>query len=196
MAVESQPAQGSRFTVFISKCIAPQDVEGREGREGRALLKKPELPTLGLQKPAATNRPTTTTSTTTSTNDTHSPSSAHTILLAEDSETTISIISDYLMSKGFHIIVAMDGQQAVGYALKYQPDVILMDVQMPVMDGLAAIEQLRNHPSTAHTPIIALMALAMVGDRERCLNAGADDYLSKPVRLKGLTKIIQSMIGS
>jgi CheY-like chemotaxis protein len=157
-----------------------------------------------LQKPAATNRPTTTTSTTTSTtnstttstNDTHSPTSAHTILLAEDSETTISIISDYLMSKGFHIIVAMDGQQAVEYAIRYQPDVILMDVQMPVMDGLAAIEQLRDHPRTAHTPIIALTALAMVGDRERCLKAGADDYLSKPVRLKELTKIIQSMIGS
>jgi CheY-like chemotaxis protein len=100
------------------------------------------------------------------------------------------------MSKGFHIIVAMDGQQAVEYAIRYQPDVILMDVQMPVMDGLAAIEQLRDHPRTAHTPIIALTALAMVGDRERCLNAGADDYLSKPVRLKELTKIIQSMIGS
>jgi len=119
-----------------------------------------------------------------------------TLLLAEDNEFNVSTFSDYLHAHGFNLVIARDGQQAIEMARIHAPDLILMDVQMPVVDGLEAIRVLRTIPSTAHTPIIALTALAMSGDRERCLRAGANDYLSKPVGLSLLVTTIQQQLAN
>ncbi len=116
------------------------------------------------------------------------------ILLAEDQETTILMISDYLSALGYQIIVAQDGVEAVKLCKEKYPALILMDIQMPVMNGLDAIEEIRANTDTATIPIIALTALAMSGDRERCLKAGANEYLSKPVNLKELVATIERLL--
>ena len=108
------------------------------------------------------------------------------LLLAEDNAENIALMLDYLVSKDYRLVVARNGIEAVDQAFTIMPDLILMDIQMPDLDGLEAIRQIRGDPRTAKTPIIALTALAMNGDRERCLKAGASDYLSKPVILRNL----------
>jgi CheY-like chemotaxis protein len=118
------------------------------------------------------------------------------ILLAEDNEANIATFSSYLEAKGYRILLATDGQQAISIAKSDRPDLILMDIQMPVMDGLEAIAQIRLDPSLANIPIIALTALAMEGDREKCLAVGANEYLSKPIKLKALADIIWSILGN
>lgn len=117
-----------------------------------------------------------------------------TILLAEDNEANIKMLSPYLEAYGYHLLFAKDGLEAISIAQKEQPDLILMDIQMPVMDGLEAIQKIRQIPSLVNVPIIALTALAMTGDREKCLEAGANDYLSKPIKLKQLTTIIKQIL--
>ncbi len=116
------------------------------------------------------------------------------ILLAEDNEASITTFSSYLEAKGYRLILAKDGQQAINLSKAYHPDLILMDIQMPVIDGLEAIKQIRLEPDLVDIPIIALTALAMTGDRERCLEVGASDYLAKPVKLKALDKMIQTWL--
>ena len=113
------------------------------------------------------------------------------ILLVEDNEANIITISSYLTAKGYVIVLANNGEEAIALAQSSKPDLILMDMQMPVMDGLEATRQIRQIPSLDHVPIIAITALAMENDVERCLAAGANDYLSKPIKLRQLTKIIQ-----
>ena len=115
------------------------------------------------------------------------------ILLAEDNEANITTIVSYLEVKGFRIAVANDGQEAIALVRSKNPDLILMDIQMPRMDGLEAIRWIRSNHST-DVPIIALTALAMTGDREKCLAAGANDYLSKPIKLKQLATVIQQFL--
>jgi PAS domain S-box-containing protein len=116
------------------------------------------------------------------------------ILLADDNEVTIKTITDYLRSKGFQIIVARNGLEAISRAKEDRPDLILMDIQMPEVDGLEAIRRIRTSPALVNLPIIAITALAMPGDRERCLAAGANDYLSKPISLKGLVETIETQL--
>ncbi|MCW6036539.1 PAS domain-containing protein [Spirulina subsalsa FACHB-351] len=116
------------------------------------------------------------------------------LLLAEDNEANISTISNYLMAKDYRIEVAKNGQEAISQAVALSPDLILMDIQMPGMDGLEAMKRIREIPELARTPIIALTALAMDIDRDRCLQAGANEYLSKPVKLKQLTMTIQQLL--
>ncbi|MDX2216964.1 MAG: response regulator, partial [Oculatellaceae cyanobacterium bins.114] len=116
------------------------------------------------------------------------------ILLAEDNEANVSTVSSYLTAKGYRILLAKNGQEAIALAQSHIPDLILMDIQMPGMDGLEAMQHIRRDPNLANVPIIALTALAMNGDRERCLVAGANDYLSKPVRLKQLTATIAGLL--
>lgn len=118
------------------------------------------------------------------------------ILLAEDNEANIDSFSSYLKAKGYHLLFAKDGQQAIAITKAEHPDLILMDVQMPVMDGLEAIKQIRLDPDVADIPIIALTALAMTGDRERCLDAGANEYLQKPLKLKQLATSIQQILNA
>jgi PAS domain S-box-containing protein len=122
--------------------------------------------------------------------------SAPLILLAEDNEVNICTISSYLGAKGYRMVLAKTGQAAVELAQAHQPDLILMDIQMPDLDGIEATRQIRCHPNLVTTPIIALTALAMPADRDRCLAAGANDYLSKPVKLKQLTTTIQHFLST
>lgn len=116
------------------------------------------------------------------------------ILLAEDNMPNILTISEYLKSHGYEVVVAHDGSEALKKAEAMNPDLILMDIQMPVMDGLEAIARLRGNVRFADTPIIALTALAMPGDRERGLLAGANEYMSKPVSLKALLREITRLL--
>jgi CheY-like chemotaxis protein len=117
-----------------------------------------------------------------------------TILLVEDTEETVMVIRDYLEYAGYIVQVAKNGRDGVTLAQKIQPDLILMDVQMPGMDGLEATSLLREQTQFERTPIVALTAFAMPSDRERCLAAGMNEYLSKPVHLKTLLKTIQFFI--
>ncbi len=113
------------------------------------------------------------------------------VLLAEDNEANISTMMDYLQIQGYQVSVARNGVEAVQQAKQHKPDLILMDIQMPEMDGLEATYRIRCEADVAAIPIIAITALAMPGDRERCLAAGAVDYLTKPVSLKQLVNIIE-----
>jgi PAS domain S-box-containing protein len=116
------------------------------------------------------------------------------ILLAEDNEANSRVMSDYLEVKGYRVQVARNGIEAVKLARERRPALILMDIQMPGMDGLEAIRHIRAQSGRETVPIVALTALAMPGDRERCLAAGADAYLGKPVGLKVLAATIDDLL--
>lgn len=109
-----------------------------------------------------------------------------TILLVEDNEMNRDMLSRRLKKKGFEVKIAVDGQSGVEEALKSIPDVILMDMSLPVMDGWEATRQLKASEDTKQIPIIALTAHAMSDDRKKALDAGCDDYDTKPVDLKRL----------
>ncbi|MBD2177325.1 response regulator [Pseudanabaena sp. FACHB-1998] len=116
------------------------------------------------------------------------------ILLAEDNEINIETFNDYLLAFNYRVIIARDGEEAVAMAKEHLPDIILMDIQMPQMDGLQAIRLIRADVRIAAIPIIALTALVMNGDREICLAAGANEYLAKPVKLLQLNALIQKFL--
>jgi PAS domain S-box-containing protein len=118
------------------------------------------------------------------------------ILLVEDSEANIMTISSYLNAKGYRILQASNGQEAIAIAQSAKPDLILMDMQMPIMDGLEVTKQIRQIPSLINVPIIALSALTTEADRDLCLAAGVNDYLSKPIKLSQLTRAIQKFSAS
>jgi CheY-like chemotaxis protein len=113
------------------------------------------------------------------------------VLLAEDNEANIETMGGYLEAIGHQMRYAPNGVEAVKLARELHPALILMDIQMPIMDGLTAIREIRVDPTLSHIPILALTGLAMPGDRERCIAAGADDYLSKPVSLRGLAMHVE-----
>ena len=117
------------------------------------------------------------------------------VLIAEDNADNLGLLLDYLGAKGFAMITAGNGREAVRLAADTRPQLVLMDIQMPEMDGLAAIRLIRDDRTLAATPIIALTALAMVGDRERCLAAGATAYVSKPVSMRRLSEIMRATCG-
>ena len=114
-----------------------------------------------------------------------------TLLLAEDNEENIAIFSEYLEANGYTVAVARHGAEALEMMRQITPALILMDVQMPVMDGLVATRRLRENPATTDCPIVCLTAMAMPGDERKCLEAGADAYLSKPVRLRELLRAVR-----
>ena len=117
------------------------------------------------------------------------------ILLAEDNEDNLTLIRDYLEYKGYQMFTARNGNEALAMANELAPTLILMDVQMPQMDGLEATRRLRATPGFAAVPIIMLTAFAMPEDRERCLASGANEYLTKPVDLKLLNQAIEKYTG-
>jgi|GEM_PF-4020073 len=118
------------------------------------------------------------------------------ILLAEDNEANIETLTSYLSNKAYHLLVAHNGHEAVALTHSENPDLILMDIQMPGLDGLEAIRQIRCLQNCDTLPIIALTALAMHGDRERCLEAGFTDYFSKPFKLKRLEERIRQLLAA
>lgn len=115
------------------------------------------------------------------------------ILLVEDNAENRDMLSRRLLRRGFEIAFAVDGEEAVAAARASQPDLILMDLSLPVMDGWEATRILKQDVTTARIPIIALTAHAMSGDREKALQAGADDYDTKPVDLERLLSKIASL---
>jgi len=108
------------------------------------------------------------------------------ILYVEDNEDNIFMLKSRLIRAGHIVVIANDGAQGVAMALSERPDVILMDLSLPVLDGWQATRQIKVAPDTNHIPVIALTANAMAGDREKALAAGCDDYDTKPVELPRL----------
>jgi signal transduction histidine kinase/CheY-like chemotaxis protein len=171
--VESEPGRGSRFTINVPwgrLLVAQQEVIETGGEPVAG--KETQKPSASLDKSTEKGM----------------------VLLAEDNAASTLTVSEYLESHGYRIVNAHDGEEAVEKALEANPDIILMDIQMPVMDGLEAIRRLRADSRFDSTPIIALTALAMPGDRKLCLEAGANEYMSKPVSLKKLVKTISKML--
>lgn len=168
--VESEPGIGSRFTITI-----PWG-EGQPIKTGKDA--ETSIPVQVLDEPVTID------------------GQPVKILLAEDNMSNVLTIQEYLSDRGFEVAVAHNGLEAIDQAEGSPPNIILMDIQMPKMDGLKAITRLRTMPKFASVPIIALTALAMPGDRERCLEAGANEYLSKPVSLRELVRMIEKLLGS
>jgi PAS domain S-box-containing protein len=116
------------------------------------------------------------------------------VLLTDDQADNLRLVGEYLQAHGYEVAAAHSGHEALAQVAQVNPAVILMDIQMPDLDGLEVIRRLRAQAAWATTPIIALTALAMPGDRERCLAAGASAYLTKPVRLQELVTTIQRLL--
>jgi CheY-like chemotaxis protein len=103
-------------------------------------------------------------------------------------------MSEYLLHKGYETLIALNGQEAVILARKERPQLILMDVMMPIMNGFEATKQIRAEAAMQNIPIIGLTALAMSSDRDDCIAAGMNDYMSKPVQMQELLKIIEDYL--
>jgi len=170
IVVDSTPGQGSRFTVRL-----PLDGQVRSIPAAAPL--ESFIPPRGREEgPREGNR------------------DRSLLLLADDNEVTLQTLAEYFAAQDYEVAVARTGREAVDQATSLRPALVLMDIQMPEMDGLEAIRRLVASPQTAGIPIIALTALAMPGDRERCMQAGAAAYLSKPVPLRKLMERIEKMI--
>ncbi|MEI7768401.1 MAG: PAS domain S-box protein [Chloroflexales bacterium] len=181
ITVESTVGQGSCFTIILPYHLATPvptaDVAPlRQAAQAAGIPNASARPTLGDPphlRPAPTRAR---------------------ILLAEDNEVNMEVVYDYLHGTGYQVVIARSGREAIDQAEAIHPDAILMDIQMPEVDGLEVIRHLRAKPEFASTPIIALTALAMAGDRERCLAAGANKYLSKPVSLRELGELLRQLL--
>ncbi len=117
------------------------------------------------------------------------------ILLVEDNEMNRDMLSRRLERRGYQVLIAVDGEQGVAMAQSEAPDLILMDMSLPVLDGWEATRTLKAAPETRNIPIIALTAHAMVGDRDKVIEAGCDDYDTKPIELPRLLEKIDKLIG-
>ncbi|HID99935.1 MAG TPA: hybrid sensor histidine kinase/response regulator [Thiotrichaceae bacterium] len=170
VSVESQVNQGSRFTVRLPWQQTKADNLFVAETEPQKIAPK-------IKSRRVENR-----------------HSSAVILLADDQKTISDILFESLTTLGYQVLVAQDGVEAVEQCKAKLPNLILMDIQMPVMNGLDAIQEIRADTNTAQIPIIALTALAMPGDKARCLSAGANDYLSKPVSVKKLVTIIEALL--
>lgn len=117
------------------------------------------------------------------------------ILVVEDNMDNMTLISDVLESLDYDVIQAHDGEDGLAKSSAEKPDLILMDLSLPKMDGWTATRHLKSNPELQHIPVVALTAHAMVGDKERALEAGCDDYISKPINLKELAKKLEQYMG-
>lgn len=117
------------------------------------------------------------------------------ILLVEDNEMNRDMLARRLVRRGYQVVVAVDGEKGVATARSELPDLILMDMDLPVLDGWEATRQLKAAPETRAIPIIALTAYAMVGDREKAIQAGCDDYDAKPIDFPRLLEKIEVALG-
>jgi len=116
------------------------------------------------------------------------------ILLVEDNEINRDMLSRRLLRKGYEIVMAVDGEQAVAMSRSESPDLILMDMSLPVFDGWEATRRIKAAPETKAIPVIALTAHAMAGDREKSLEAGCDDYDTKPIELQRLLDKMEALL--
>ena len=113
------------------------------------------------------------------------------VLIAEDNQKNMKLFRDVLLAKGYRTLEATTGGKAVELAAEHEPDLVLMDIQLPDLDGVQALRRMRADERTAGIPVLALTAQAMQGDRERFLAAGFDDYLSKPVNVADLVAAVR-----
>jgi len=118
------------------------------------------------------------------------------VLIVEDNEMNRDMLSRRLQRKGYEIEIAIDGQAGVDAATSGAPDIVLMDMSLPVIDGWEATRQLKANPATQTIPVIALTAHAMAGDRQKALDAGCDDYDTKPVNLASLLEKMEQLLSS
>lgn len=116
------------------------------------------------------------------------------ILYVEDNEDNIYVVRNRFSRAGFTVVVATDGEQGVAMAAAEKPDLILMDLSLPVLNGWEATKRIKAHPQTCAIPVVALSAHAMVGDREKALAAGCDDYDTKPVELARLLEKVRALL--
>ena len=119
---------------------------------------------------------------------------SHKILIVEDNNNNRSLLSDILIFNGYDVSLATDGQEGINQARKLMPDLILMDIQMPGLDGMTAGSILKGDPATSRLKIIALTSFAMQGDEEKFLAAGFDGYLSKPIDTRELPNLIHQWL--
>ena len=118
------------------------------------------------------------------------------ILLVEDNEMNRDMLTRRLERKGFEVVIAVDGQAGIDMAASSNPDIILMDLSLPVIDGWEATRQIKANPATQPIPVIALTAHAMAGDEQKALEAGCDNYDTKPIDLKRLLGKIDKLLGA
>ena len=118
------------------------------------------------------------------------------ILLVEDNEMNRDMLSRRLERKAFEVVIAIDGQAGINMATSESPDLILMDLSLPVIDGWEATRQIKANPTTQKIPVIALTAHAMAGDEQKAREAGCDDYDTKPVNFKRLLGKIDNLLGA
>jgi CheY-like chemotaxis protein len=116
------------------------------------------------------------------------------VLLVEDNEMNRDMLSRRLVKRGYEIVMAIDGQQGVDMAVSEKPDIILLDMSLPVVDGWDAAKQMKANPASASVPLIALTAHAMASDKERALSAGCDDFDTKPVELPRLLGKMETLL--
>ncbi|HMB22206.1 MAG TPA: PAS domain S-box protein [Anaerolineales bacterium] len=167
VSAESKPEKGSRFSITLPwQPALKADTVSRLRNTGRLHPMRSSTP----KKPV--------------------------ILLVEDMQDVTMMIRDYLERAGYEVVTASNGVEALTQARHVHPNLILMDVMMPDMDGVETTQKLRSEPDFRYTPIVALTALAMPSDRERCLAAGMDEYISKPVNLRSLVRIIEGLLFS
>ena len=117
------------------------------------------------------------------------------ILVVEDQEDLRAILSDYLTASGYEVIEAVDGGEGVAKAKAERPDLVLMDIQMPILDGYEATRQIKALPGLAATPVIAVSSFAMKGDEEKARASGCDDYVTKPYSPVQLLRLIRGFLG-
>jgi two-component system, cell cycle response regulator DivK len=118
------------------------------------------------------------------------------ILLVEDNEMNRDMLKRRIERKGYEVVIAADGKEALRMAELQTPDLILMDIRLPVMDGWEAMRRLKILPETQSIPIIALTAHAMAGDMEKCMDAGCDDYDTKPIEFPRLLEKMQALLNN
>jgi two-component system, cell cycle response regulator DivK len=118
------------------------------------------------------------------------------ILVVEDNEINRDMMVRRLQRRGYTIITAVDGQQGIDMTQSESPDIVLMDMSLPVVDGWEATRQIKSNPDVRHIPVVGLTAHAMVGDRDKALNAGCDDYATKPVEYEKLIELINRLIAA
>ena len=117
------------------------------------------------------------------------------VLVVEDNEKNMKLFRDVLQASGYRLLEATTGEQAMALAADHQPNLVLMDIQLPDIDGVEALGRLRADARTASIPVVALTAQAMHGDRERFLDAGFDAYISKPVDVLEFVKTVKQHCG-
>ena len=117
-----------------------------------------------------------------------------TILVVEDNEKNLKLIRDVLQFAGYDVVSASSAELGLALAMAHPPDLVLMDLQLPGMDGREALSHLRASPSTRDVPVVAVTAFAMADDREQALNAGFDGYLTKPISVPSLPAQVRSFL--